>query len=206
VQHTTVLTDGVPPHKSVPPPWRGLQVLESLCPRAAQVAAGCLFSLGPIDGSAVPRAQEPGQRPGITAVGLHAIPGLLGNQRGCHAPTGVAFLVAIALEPGATGAGCIDEDEAWRLRWALTSEWIDSRVSCADGPAGDDGGVVLWGDRGHGAGVLVDIQTDRQCARLGYGCPPSVCSSCCAMMRLWLFGKLTRDALGVSRSIGSHYV
>jgi len=48
----------------------------------------------------------------------------------------------------------------------LTSELIDIRVSCADGPEGDDVGVVIFGNLGYGDGVFVDIQTDRECARL----------------------------------------
>src|SRR5262249_17770615 len=86
----------------------------------------------------------------------------------------------------------IDEDEAFRLRLALTSEVIAIRVSCADGPEGEDVGVVIFGDIGHGDGVCVDIQTARECARLWHGCPPSSGSSCCDMRRRWLVGKLTR--------------
>ena len=77
---------------------------------------------------------------------MHAISGLFGNQRGRHDPTVVAFFVEIAIEPVATGAGFIDEDEAFRLRLELTSEVIDIRVSCADGPEGDDVGVVIFGN------------------------------------------------------------
>jgi hypothetical protein len=77
--------------------------------------------------------------------------------------------VEIAIEPVATGAGFIDEDETLRLRLELTSELIDIRVSCADGPEGDDVGVVIFGDIGHGDGVFVDIQTAREWARLWQG-------------------------------------
>jgi hypothetical protein len=51
----------------------------------------------------------------------------------------------------------------------LPRELIAIRVAGADGPEGEDVGVVIFGDRGHGAGVFVDIQTDRECARLWHG-------------------------------------
>ena len=165
----TCITYVVPQQKSLQPKFRGLQVLDGIFPRAAQVAAGCICDFGHIDGSEVPRAHALGQLQGITAVGFHAIPGLFGNQRGRHAPTVIAFFVERAIEPGATGAGCRDEDKAFRLRWELTSALIDIRVSCAAGPAGEDVSVVLCGDRGHGDGVFVAIQTDREGARLGPG-------------------------------------
>jgi hypothetical protein len=163
------ITYVVPQQKSFQPKFRRLQVLDGIFPRAAQVADGFIFYFGHRDGSEVPRAHEPGQLHGITAVGFPAISGLGGNQRGRHDPTVVAFFVERAIEPGATGAGFIDEDEAFRLRLELTSELIAIRVSWADGPEGDDVGVVIFGNLGSGDGVFVDIQTDIECARLWHG-------------------------------------
>jgi hypothetical protein len=47
-------------------------------------------------------------------------------------------------------------------------------LACADGPEGDDLGVVVLGDRGHGEAILVSLQTDGEWASVTPGRPPRV--------------------------------
>jgi hypothetical protein len=144
----------------------GLEVTERLFPCAAEVTDRLIFHGGDRDGSEIARAHQPGQWHRIAAVGFDPIPRLFGNEGGSHNPTVVPFFVEIALEPGATRAGCIDKDEAFGLRLELTDTLINVGVSCTDRPIGDDVGLMVFGDLGHGKRVFMDIQTNRECARL----------------------------------------
>jgi hypothetical protein len=84
-------------------------------------------------------------------------------------PAVVAFLAQIAVEPVATRAGFIDEDQVCGLRWPLADEVINVTLAGADAAEVVDLSIVLFGDIGHRDGLFVDIQTDVECARVTHG-------------------------------------
>jgi hypothetical protein len=106
---------------------------------------------------------------GVTAIGVHAIAGLLGNEGGCHHPAVVACFGEIPVEPVPTGPRFIDKEQLCGLRWQLADEVINVTVAGADGPEVDDLSVVIFGDVSHGNRVFVDVHSDGQRARLAHG-------------------------------------
>jgi hypothetical protein len=81
----------------------------------------------------------------------------------------MAFVREIAGEPSATRAGFIDHDQVRAFGWQPTDELIEVTRSCPAGAEGDDLSAVVLNDRGDGHRVLMDIQTDGECARLRHG-------------------------------------
>jgi hypothetical protein len=75
----------------------------------------------------------------------------------------------IAKEPIATWSRFIDEDQGCGFGGQLAHELINVAWPRAHGAQVDDLSVVSCGDRGHGAGVLVDIQPHRECVRVPQG-------------------------------------
>jgi hypothetical protein len=75
---------------------------------------------------------------------------LFGNQRGRHHPAVIAFFGQIAGEPVATGAGFVDADQMFGLRWHPADELINVTLAGADGPQVGDLSAVLWRDVSHG--------------------------------------------------------
>jgi transposase-like protein len=122
-------------------------------------------SLGHRDGRQGPGPPQPGSWPGITAVGVHPVPRPVRQHGGGDDPTVIPFCAGRARQPGAPGTGLRDTDEACGLRGQLTGALSAIGGSCTDGPRGDDVGLRVFGAKGHSEGVLVDIQTARECAR-----------------------------------------
>ena len=91
-------------------------------------------------------------------------PGLCGSMEGATTQPSYPF-VQRARQPGAPGTGLRDTDEACGLRGQLTGALSAIGGSCTDGPRGDDVGLRVFGAKGHSEGVLMDIQTARECAR-----------------------------------------
>jgi len=143
-----------------------LQSAAGLCTRPAQVPHRCILHLGPGDRGEGPRAPQAGQFAGITPLGFAPIPGLWGAQGGRHAPADLAFLGQRAGEPVPAGARLIDKEEMFALGLPLADEWIAGTLSCTDGAAGDDFGVVCLGDVRHGQRLFLDLQAEGKRARL----------------------------------------
>jgi hypothetical protein len=78
---------------------------------AGEIAHGFVLDRGDIHGGEIPRAHQASQLHGVTTVGFHAVAGLLGDARGRNDPARMAFVREIAVEPVATGARFLDEDQ-----------------------------------------------------------------------------------------------
>jgi hypothetical protein len=154
----------------------GLESLQGIFTGAGEISAGFIFDLGDRDCGEMPRASQAGQWHGVPAVGVDPITGLLGNQRRRHHPAVRALVRQLAVEPGATGAGVVDEEQMFGLGWPLADELIAITLAGANGAKIGDLGTVLLRDVRHGNRVLVDVHPDGQRARLAQGCPPRVWS------------------------------
>ena len=95
-------------------------------------------------------------------------PGVWGDQRGCHHPAVGAFVRQRAVEPGATGAGFVDEEQMGGLRWHCAYALIDVTLAGAKSSERGDLSTMILGDRGDSHRVCVDIHADKECARLGH--------------------------------------
>jgi len=115
------------------------------------------------------RAPERSRRARGTASGFHPVAGLFGKQGGGDDPAELACLHEIPGEPGAPRPRFLDKDQVCGLHWQVAKEWITSGLPGADGAEVDTRGVVSFGHRGHGEGVVVNIETDRECARRWHG-------------------------------------
>jgi hypothetical protein len=73
------------------------------------------------------------------------------------------------IEPVATGASLIDKDEVFGFRWHLTDELIDVTRSCPHGAQGGDLSAMSLGDIRDGNRIVVDIHSDKECARVRPG-------------------------------------
>jgi hypothetical protein len=142
---------------------------EGLCPRAAQIAAGCSVDGGDIPRGEVPGAPPPGQWPSVTPSGVDPVARRLGQQGGGDTPAASAFVQQGALEPGAAGARFRDEDALLPLRPQLPSQLLHIALPGADRAAGEDLRAMVVGDVGDRARRFVDLSADRKRARLGHG-------------------------------------
>jgi hypothetical protein len=147
----------------------GLQIPEGIFASPAQLADGCIFHVGDIDGGEITGAPQARQLHRITTVGFHAVARFVGHEGGGDDPAARAFFRQIALEPVAAGACFLDADPLLGLGWQLADEGVNVALACADGPAGDDLGTVRLSDRGHGNGLFMDSEADVQRARLRHG-------------------------------------
>jgi hypothetical protein len=93
----------------------------------------------------------------------------LGHEGGRDDPAELALVRQIAIELRATGARCIDQDPVWGLCLTRADAWINVGLPGAKAAEVDALSLVLVGDRGHRHGILVDIQTDVECARVTHG-------------------------------------
>jgi hypothetical protein len=159
-------TASVSEHEGLETPRRVLQIAEGVCTCAGERAHGCLFDLGDIHGREVPRARQSGQLHGVPTVGVDAITGFFGDQRGCDHPAVVPFLHQIPLEPGATGTSFRDEDHVCGLRWHLAEALLKVTLAGAKTAERGDRGAMSLSYRGDRDRVLVDIHADKECARL----------------------------------------
>jgi hypothetical protein len=155
--------------KGFEPEFGGLQLAQGILAGTTEVTNGFLLDRGDLDRCEIARAQQAGPWHGVTTVGFDAIAGLFGNQgRGDH-PADVPPCGEIAIEPIPTGAGFIDKDEGLALRAQLPDEHVEVALARPNGAEEDDlRGMILRhvGDRDR---LLMDIQSDIECARLGHG-------------------------------------
>jgi hypothetical protein len=105
----------------------------------------------------------------ITPVGVHAVARLLRNGGGGDDPADLSLCRQIALEPGPTGSRFKDKNQVLGFRLQLSYKVINVGLPRANGAELADLSVVICGDIGHRKGVFVDIQPDKQRARVLHG-------------------------------------
>ena len=142
--------------EGVEPTLGGLESAAGLFTRSAQVATGVIVNRGDGDGCQVTRAPQAGQCDGVSTVSWDPGPWRLGDQGGGDDPADMACWGAIAGEPRATWAGCIDQDEVRACGWPPTDQVSEVTLSRPDSAAGDDLSVVGCGDLGDRDRVLMD--------------------------------------------------
>lgn len=156
-------------HKGWEPTRGGLEIVDGLCPRAGEVAAGLIFPRGNLDPRQIPRAPQTGQLAGVPPVRLHAGAGLLGHEGGGDDPAAMALFRQITREPGATGTRFIDKAQRFGRGWELAGEVVNGTLARANGPEGGDLAAVILRHVSHGNRVFVDGHSDGQRARLAHG-------------------------------------
>ena len=100
------------------PQLGSLEIADGVFTRAGEVTDRLIFPLRDLDGGEVPRAHQAGQLDRVTAIGLHAVARLFGNERGRDDPAHMAFFRQITIEPVPTGSRFIDKDEMLGLSTA----------------------------------------------------------------------------------------
>jgi hypothetical protein len=118
------------------------EIADGICTRPAEVANRFVFHRGDIDRGKITRARQAGQLHGVPAVGFDAVAGLLRDQGGGDDPAVIAFFGEIPVEPVATRAGFVDEDEVFGFRLHLADQLIDVTLTRADGPKIHDLGAM----------------------------------------------------------------
>jgi hypothetical protein len=145
------------------------EIAEGIVTRPGAIAPGFSCDRGDRDGGAITCAGQAGEWHRIPAVGVDAVAGLLGDPGGGDDPAVIALFGALAGEPGAAGAGLVDEDAVWGLRWHLAEQWIEGTLTRADGPKVHDLGAVILSHVRHSDGVLVHSHANEEGARLRPG-------------------------------------
>ena len=151
------------------PQLGSLEIADGVFTRAGEVTDRLIFPLRDLDGGEVPRAHQAGQLDRVTAIGVHAVAGLFGNEGGGHHPAVVAFFPQITLEPGAPGPRLRDQDQVCGRGLQVSDERVNVTLAGADGAAVDALGVVAFSHRSDGNGRFMPIQSDIARARLGQG-------------------------------------
>ena len=81
----------------------------------------------------------------------------------------MAFCGHRAGEPVPAGTGLIDKNELRACGLQPPDELLDVTLARPDMPEGDNLGTVIFGGRGNGESIFVDIKIDVECARLCHG-------------------------------------
>jgi hypothetical protein len=179
--------DILPQPEGFEPKLGGLAVPQGICAGAGALANGFGLDRRNIDRGEISRAPQAREWDRITPVGVHAVAGLCGPERRRDDPADLAFLRQITIEPGPTGSGFIDEDPVWGFGVQRAHALINVAWPSANGAEVDHLSIALLGDISYGDGVVVDLETTRECARLWHGGPPLVDGSGFDLRRLWRF-------------------
>jgi hypothetical protein len=147
----------VPQEKGFEPKLRGLQIVDGIFTRPAQVPNGCILNRWDIDRGKVTRAHQSSQFDGVTTVSFDPIPRLFGEQGGSDDPADLAFFGQIAVEPIATRPSFIYKDKVGAFGLQPTDQFIDIALARTDVAKGDDLGVRCLGDVGNGNGLFMNI-------------------------------------------------
>lgn len=147
----------------------GREIPPGLFTGAGEITHGFIVHRGDLDACAITRAHQASQWHGVPTVGLDAVAGRLGHERGRDDPAGLAFFRAIAGEPVAPGSRCIDEDQGRGFCLSRAHELIHVALPSANAAQVEDLSVVIVGDIGHHNRCRMDIHADVQRARLGQG-------------------------------------
>jgi hypothetical protein len=161
-----LITDILPQQKRLQAVLGGLEITDGVLPSADQIPDGLVLHFGDIDRREILRAHESCELRGIAPVGLDPISGLLGDERRGDHPAGEPFLGEVAIEPVATRAGLVDEDQGVALGLELADELVDVALTSPDATQRDHFCIPLLGGIRHRDRLLMGIQTDVQCARL----------------------------------------
>jgi len=159
----------LPQEQRFAPKLRGLEIVDSIFTRPAQVTHRFILHLGHVDRGEISRAHQTGQLDGVSSVGFDPIPGLFRDQRRCDDPADMTFFRQRAVEPIPTRAGCIDKDEVFTFGLELTDECLDVTLTGPNISDRDDLRVVFLGNIGNSNELFVDIQSDVKRARLMHG-------------------------------------
>ena len=161
--------DILPPAHGLPPKRRGLESAARLFTRPAQIPPRVILNRGDVDGRQVTRAPQVGPCDGVSPGGVDPVAWLFGEHRGRDDPADLALWREIAVEPLATRAGVIHQDEGRAVGLPPTAEVIAVTWSRPDVPEGDDLGLMVLGHRRDRDRVVMDIPADVERARWCHG-------------------------------------
>jgi len=131
------------------------------------MASSCTW--GDVDRGQIAAGHEPGQGDGVAAVGLDPIAGLARDERRGDDVAGQALEGQVAVQPVPAGAGLVDEHQLGALALKLADHGVDVALPRADGAPGYRAGGAIIARVRDGDGVLVDVETDVQCATVSHG-------------------------------------
>jgi hypothetical protein len=158
--------DIMPQQKRFEAKLGGLEIPQHILTGATEVADGLVLDRRHIDRRDFPSPHEPGTWDGITAVGFDPVPSLFGDYGGRDDPTDIAFSAERAIEPVATRPRFVDKDQVLSLGVELVDELVEITLACSDGTEEDNLRGMVLGHVGHGDGLFLDIQANRERARL----------------------------------------
>ena len=139
------------------------------CARPCASPACCVVPCGDRHRRAVPRAGQAGQLDRLTAVRLDPLPRLLGQQRRGHDPAVLACFLQRAREPRAARPRVVEKDAGRGCRWHRADAGLARTLAGAARPHVGARSTRILRHGGDRHGLLVDIQADAECARLGHG-------------------------------------
>ena len=159
----------VSPSKGVETAGGGLELASGILAGTTAGTTGVGLDRRDIDRGELARASQAGPLDGVTTVGLDSIASLVGHQGRGDDPAAVPSGGEITREPRPAGAGLVDEDQRLGLGLARADEGVEVAWPGADRPHRGDVSIPRFRSVGHGDGVVVTIQPDRQCASVRHG-------------------------------------
>jgi hypothetical protein len=163
------VADVLAQEEGLEPALGGLQVLERILPGAGQITDRFVLDLGHVHRGQIARAHQAREGDRIAPVGLDAIAGPLGNQRRGHHEAPELLAPQVAVQPVPAGPRLVDENEAFALRLQLWDQLVEVAVSGSDGAEDHRFGIRLSADIRNRDGLLVNIETHKQCASVTHG-------------------------------------
>jgi len=137
--------------------------------RAAEIPNRFVLDAGHVDGGEIAGAQPVCDLHRVAPVGLHLVPGPLGNQRGRHDLAVEPLRGEVAMQHVAAWAGLVGEHQAAGVAVKPAHQLVE--VGLAGPDRTDEVGWIGATGRGVGDadGILVHIEADEQRGRLGHG-------------------------------------
>lgn len=153
---------------------------------ANQVADGLVGSVRHVYGDEVAAARQAGQHDGVASVGLDAVGGALGDRRWRDDLAGDAVVGEVAVDDVAAGAGLVDDVQFMALADQAAQCSIEGGKIAADGADVAYFAVAVIEYSGDIDGVFMNIQPDKQSARLLHGSSPLRKVDCTERSIMWL--------------------
>jgi hypothetical protein len=163
------IPDILPKQKGFETEFGSLEIAEGILAGTTEVTDRFILNRRDIDGGEITRAHQACQLDRVTPVGLDAIAGFLGDQGRRNDPADVPPGGEITIEPITARTRLVYEDQMRAFRLQLTNERVDVTLSGTDRAHIDDFGMVFLGHVSDCDGLLMDIQTDIERARLVHG-------------------------------------
>jgi hypothetical protein len=146
-----------------------LEIAHDVFSGPTQITYCFVFYLWNKDRSEISGAHLASQVHSVLSVSLDTVSAFLRNKGGCNDNAFQALAFQITIEAVTTRAGLVTEDELVPFGLKAAYHLVDIALSSTDRPQIDHIRLTVLEDVRHRDGILVDIKTDENCARLCHG-------------------------------------